>query len=380
MKKGVVLALGMFLMALMIGGASVVSAASDAFLYADNFEDGIINSSLWIYGGEKRGNLGVGGDWQWSNEEIAASDGYFKARVWGPYTTETYTGTAWIRSTRNFNDGKIHLINFVWEPDFSEPHFNEYFLQITDGALGDKVWWQEYGMDGTSDLLWREYEPGNWTRGLLFNNEESPGKLNWSLEIRPSGVARLYDAPDGDGLVISQEFLDPDREWYFKLMVLDGTSAGFGAGDSWFNLYDFSASVDESEQRLSTLESNMSSMFSWKNTIEGWKITMDNWKTTITDILANMTAKINGLVTKTDNQETRIKALENKTCNCQANQTTTLPNYFKYLSSSDRKKMVCGLAEEKHWSNITDLGWNCTVTYRTYRNVERATCRCEEIN
>lgn len=373
MKNWMVLVGVFFLMIFMVGGASFVSAAVS---YEDNFEDGIINNSLWIYGGEKRGNIGVGGDWQWSNEEIAASDGYFKARVWGPYTSETYTGTAWIRTTQNFNDGKIHLINFVWEPGFSDTHFNEYFLQITDGALGDVVWWQEYGMDGTSDILWREYEPGNWTRGLIFDNEESPGKLYWSLEIRPSGVARLYSEPDGDGLVISQESLDPDKEWYFRLMVLDGTSAGFNAGDSWFNLYDFSASVDESEQRLSTLESNMSSIFSWKKTIESWKTTMDSWKTTITNTLSGITTKINGLTTKTDNQETRIKALENKNCTCQGNQTT-LPNYFKYLSSSERKKMVCGYAEEKHWNSLTDLGFNCTVTYRQTSRGERATCKCE---
>ena len=373
MKKSAALAGAIFLV-IFISFAYVDAAV----LYEDNFEDGSINNSLWIYGGQKLGNEGVGGDWNWMHEEIMAPDGYLKARVWGPYTGLTYTGAAWVRTTKNFKDGESHIINFVWEPNYSDTHANEYFIQITDGHVGDSIWWQNEGNAGTTDFLWRE-DGNSWTRGLIFDGGEPPGKLSWSLEILPSGMARLYDAPNRDGVLIDQESLNPNRDWYFRIMVLDGTSDGFSSGEAWFNLYDFSvdAVVDKNSQRISVLESNVSVLFSWKKTIDSWKTAMDSWKTALTSTLSNITTAINGLTTKTNTQETRIKALENKTCLC--NQTAAAQNYLKYLSSSDRKKMVCGYAEEKHMNNLVDLGWNCTVTYRQTSRGERATCRCEEI-
>ncbi len=122
-----------------------------------------------------------------------------------------------------------------------------------------------------------------------------------------------------------------------------------------------------------SFESNISSLESWKLTIEAWKLT-------ITTALSSLWTAING-------HATRIATLENKTFENKTliiNNTyiinNTLPNYFKYLSSSDRKKLVCGLAEEKHLSSLIDLGWNCTITYRQSRTGERADCRCKTSN
>ncbi len=53
--------------------------------------------------------------------------------------------------------------------------------------------------------------------------------------------------------------------------------------------------------------------------------------------------------------------------------------YFKFLSSADRKKIVCGYAEEQHLNSSINLGWNCTITYKQYRSGERADCRCKSI-
>lgn len=54
-------------------------------------------------------------------------------------------------------------------------------------------------------------------------------------------------------------------------------------------------------------------------------------------------------------------------------------NYFKYLSSSDRKKIVCGYAEENNFTHIEDLGYNCNLTYKQYKSGEKASCKCRQI-
>jgi len=52
-------------------------------------------------------------------------------------------------------------------------------------------------------------------------------------------------------------------------------------------------------------------------------------------------------------------------------------NYFKYLSGSDRKKAVCGYAVDKNMTAIIDLGYNCTVSYRTSSTGKvYSSCRC----
>ena len=69
-------------------------------IFEDNFEDGAIDSSLWIIGGGKRcaWNPG-GGSWQYWNEEITdATDGYLQARTAGPTSGITCGGEAWTRT------------------------------------------------------------------------------------------------------------------------------------------------------------------------------------------------------------------------------------------------------------------------------------------
>jgi hypothetical protein len=209
----------------------------------DDFEDGVIDTSKWVVGGQNRGYTGSpAGSWQWSHQEITdPTDGYLRSHVSGPYTLNTYGAEAWIRTTQNFNDGGNYVMNFTWQPNFADSHYNIYFVQITDGYIpsGVPFHWQLDGEPGTTDLLWRQDQPsGVWHQGLGFENQTTPGKLNWSLEILASGTARLYDAPDKAGTLLREESLDLAKDWYFRLMVNDGTSMGFGAGDAWFDVYD----------------------------------------------------------------------------------------------------------------------------------------------
>jgi len=101
---------------------------------------------------------------------------------------------------------------------------------------------------------------------------------------------------------------------------------------------------------------------------------LESWKQTITGTITNILNSITNITTKADNHESRITSLEKK----QQNQTN-ISNYFKYLSSSDRKNIVCGYAKDNHLIQLIDLGWNCTITYRQSTSGERASCRCKKV-
>lgn len=222
--------------------------------FSDDFEDGAINTSLWATGGAKRGPnpsypIGVG-NWQYSHQEIMDPiDGYMSVRVWGPTSGITYGADAWIRTVYNFNDGQSHVINFTWEADVNDTHHNHYLIQITDGYVHDRGWlhWPSEDYPGTANLLWGTSPSGDPYRGIYFASELGLGaglpKSTWSITIDSSGIGRLYDDSDGMGSLIHEATLDPTYPWYIRLMVSDGTSAGFSAGDARLILYDFSDSV-----------------------------------------------------------------------------------------------------------------------------------------
>lgn len=221
---------------------------------ADSFEDGIINTNLWEVGGRAIDAFG-GGAWNYENVEVVDTiDGYLSNHVWGTVSGLTYGAEAWVRTKYDFNDGQQHTINFTWEPTFADYdyHTNIFYIQITDGyiATNQDLFWQQSDYPGTSDLLWDSNSTG---KGWGFENEPSPGKLNWSITIDPSGIARLYDGPNATGNLLRQENLDSTYPWYIRFMVSDGTSSGFPAGDARLNLYNFSVSGNFfCERNLST--------------------------------------------------------------------------------------------------------------------------------
>lgn len=139
------------------------------------------------------------------------------------------------------------------------------------------------------------------------------------------------------------------------------------------------ASVD-----LTIINSNISSLSQRVTLLQSWQQTINNTINIILTTLSGQTSKIDTLGNKTDNQDLRIIKLENKTNQNNTiiiNNTTVinsnLPNYFKYLSSTDRKNVVCGYAEDNNLTQLTDLGWNCTITYRTTRGRTTSTCKCK---
>ena len=111
-------------------------AMSDVF--SDYFEDGSIDTNLWVVGGGSRaGNESpIGsGCWYYSHQEVVDTDGYLNARVWGREAGRTRGAEAWVMTTYNFNDGEDYLLNFSWEPAFDDPHFNIYFLHSLETTV-----------------------------------------------------------------------------------------------------------------------------------------------------------------------------------------------------------------------------------------------------
>jgi hypothetical protein len=213
-----------------------------AEMYHDGFEDGAIDPVLWVHGGAKRGWNGANvGDWTYSHEEVVhPTDGFFRATVEGPTSGLTYGAEAWVRSAHNYNDGVPWMINFTWEGEVLDDHYNHYLVQITDGFVPPDEpfhwWYNDYA--GTVDLLW-SMQKGNLVRGAHL--PAGMAKTTWSISIEPSGTARLYDGPNATGSLLREEGLDVAYPWYYRLMVTDGTSAGFPSGEARLNLYDFQA-------------------------------------------------------------------------------------------------------------------------------------------
>jgi len=228
---------------------SVPGETPSAFL--DDFEDGVIDTSLWVVGGRNVSwSPSDPGSWTWSHDEVISDpgdpDGYLRLRVKGPGSGNSYGAIAWLRTTYNFNDGRDYTLNFTWKADVEDSHCNRHYIQVTDGYIPS---FQEFhgwyfdspnpGMDGTIDLLWEIDSQGNPHLGHWYPSDGP--KQTWSITISPSAVARLYDGPDATGSLLHEATLNLSKPWFVSLMVADATSAGFPAGDTRLNLYHFAA-------------------------------------------------------------------------------------------------------------------------------------------
>ena len=110
---------------------------------------------------------------------------------------------------------------------------------------------------------------------------------------------------------------------------------------------------DDNEERISALES--------------WKETVDDF--------------IDSLFGLFDDHDERIESLESSSSGggSGGSSNETFPQYLDYLSASDRKKIICGYAEDNHLESISDLGYDCTLTYRQTSRGETASCRCKKL-
>jgi len=238
---------------IILSGGAATSLAGPG--WSDDFEDDLIDPSLWVVGGRNIGQSSSDpGSWTWSHDETVFDDGdpdgYMRARVQGPTSGLSYGAIAWVRTTYDFNDGSDYTLNFTWKADVSDPHHASYHIQVTDGYMAT--------LEEFSGTPWAPVSPAlsgfDATVGLLYSDAQHPlnGKLypsdsekqTWSMTISASAVARLYDGPDATGSLLGEGSLDPAEPWYVRFMLDDATSAGFPAGDSRLNLHAIEATPE----------------------------------------------------------------------------------------------------------------------------------------
>lgn len=232
----------------------------------DDFEDGVIDTSLWIVGGSKGGWNGAGaGNGRWFNDEISSKDGYLQARATTPATGNTYGSQAWTTTVHNFNDGRSWLINFKWEADIQtigKRHADMHGIEITDGRINwdSGFYIHHYEKTGTKQLYW--------------SNGEKLYPSKWSIYIDSTNrTATLYEGPDGTGTIHSTKVLDKSLPWYLRFITAVGTSSGFPAKDCSIKLYSFSASrkvVENIGQREQFFENKPLKNVSSKGLIAYW--------------------------------------------------------------------------------------------------------------
>jgi hypothetical protein len=107
---------------------------------------------------------------------------------------------------------------------------------------------------------------------------------------------------------------------------------------------------------------------------------LETWKQTISNIISSIQTTITTITNTLTNHEQRISNLEVK-CNGASS------DYFKYLSASDKKLIVCGYSKENHLTNEINLGLNCTTKYtssqrynytsKSYYQYETSSCSCK---
>ncbi|MEK6890919.1 MAG: hypothetical protein AABX03_02175 [Nanoarchaeota archaeon] len=100
---------------------------------------------------------------------------------------------------------------------------------------------------------------------------------------------------------------------------------------------------------------------------------LENRVSILEGLINSINTLIDEILLRLDNHEQRIETLENQ------NNLNTSSGYFKYLSYSERKNIVCGYASDNHLANYTDLEVNCLVKYRNTSRGEVSSCRCKAV-
>ena len=220
----------MFVVASLMSSPGLAPAQST---WCDDFEDGVIDSNLWVWGGALRA-APSGNGWQWSHEEIIDTDGYLKMRVWGPTSGISHGAEAWVRTQYDYNDGLNYIINFRWGADVNDSHVDLYAVQIADGTI-----------PGGTDPFWYGAGPGpidgaGW-KNLYFQSDQSDMlPTDWSIHIDGTNdTATLFSGPNLTRQLIAKKVLPGDQPWYVRIILSDATSSGFPAGDDLLNVYDF---------------------------------------------------------------------------------------------------------------------------------------------
>ncbi|MAG07480.1 hypothetical protein CMI46_01545 [Candidatus Pacearchaeota archaeon] len=104
---------------------------------------------------------------------------------------------------------------------------------------------------------------------------------------------------------------------------------------------------------------------------------LEQWKDSILLTILDILDSITGLVSVSDDHEERLEFLESLNVNGSSGEP--FPQFLNYLSSSDRKRIVCGYGKDVRAERIEELGWGCNFIYKETSRGERVSCRCRRL-
>jgi len=131
-------------------------------------------------------------------------------------------------------------------------------------------------------------------------------------------------------------------------------------GESWQKvdqddcLFEVWGIIGENLTSQLTLDERISVLELWSDLLENWKNEIENRFFWIDERFFGLEEMF---FNEIDNLHSRITELEN-------NSNSESKNYFKYLSTDQRKNIVCEYAKANNLTQYADLGWDCTITLR----------------
>ena len=261
---------------------------------------------------------------------------------------------------------------------FGSPVDSSVFeIKLAEAYNSGIVLFASSGNDGGDILFPAKYTSVVAVGNIDSNNEVPFGNTGPSQELVAPGTEILttfldnsyviasgtsFSAPHAVGvatLILGDEKKDPSS--LRNKLQEDALDLGIDGKDETFGYGLVQASFSESSEEAEDLEKRVS--------------VLELWKSGADLFLIDLFSSISDLFSISSDHETRLDVLESNTGELGA----ATPNYFKYLSSSDRKKIVCGYGEDNHLEHYEDLGWSCNFAYRETSRGERVSCRCSQI-
>ena len=208
----------------------------------------------------------------------------------------------------------------------------------------------------------------------LFENQD---------DFSDDNLLELVDDIDAD-LDLFEECMEDgkhtlriEREFeYAKSLGIRGTPAFFINGEKVAGAPPFEdfeelieeALADDIDARVENLEEDLSLLE------EGILDLLDAINYLIQEFIPAVGRGFEELEGEVRNNDDRLDNLENIT----PSEDGLSKFYLNYVSSSTKRKMVCGYAQENHLDHYEDLNLSCDLKYRTLRNgKERVSCKCK---
>jgi len=254
-----------------------------------------------------------------------------------------------------WDDGKLQFSNDVADFDFR-------VFRREGGSILNYFIFGDFSLAYPSmGNVVEEKECVSWSTNIVPTCLEYQDNIHFSFD-----VTLKNDENDTIRGVIFGELEDLNYDYTSGVNIIYSCD-GFCYASIEYEFFEFQQ--NDYEERIIDIETEQEIQ---KNKILSFEL----WKDTITTQLSDILLSITGLVT-------RVEVLEEYPCN-ECNETSeeevgagTWSNFKDYISSSIRKKMVCGYAEENRLDSISELGYDCDLTYKTYSSGrERVRCKC----